>query len=105
MNAVNSQIVPVDVRQQSYNAGAKKDNLQIANGMLNDVKKSVANNIGKALRREDDLKHVARVTEHLSDRSKGFSYEGRQLRNDMWWNRAKTSGVMIFLTGVRVVTS
>jgi len=65
--------------------------------MLNGVKRSVVSNIGKALRRVDDLDHVARRTEDLHERSKGFSYYSRELRDEMWWNRTKTNGTMVLL--------
>ena len=83
---------------QSYNKDSKQDSLAQANGMLNNVKKSVVSNIGKALKRVDDLEHVARRTDDVADKMKGFNYEGRQLRDEMWWNRVKTSGTMFILT-------
>ena len=83
---------------QSNNTDSKQDSLAQANGMLNNVKKSVVSNIGKALKRVDDLEHVARRTDDVADKMKGFNYEGRQLRDEMWWNRVKTSGTMFILT-------
>eukprot|EP00939_MAST-03C_sp_MAST-3C-sp1_P003543 g3543.t1 len=71
--------------------------LDEATNMLNGVKKSVVNNIGKALRRVDDLEHVARRTEDLSEKSKGFSYSSKQLRDEMWWSKSKTNLVMLVL--------
>jgi hypothetical protein len=83
---------------QSYNTNYKQDSLAQANGMLNNVKKSVVSNIGKALKRVDDLEHVARRTDDVAKEMKGFNYEGRQLRDEMWWNRVKTSGTMFILS-------
>lgn len=83
---------------QEYNTKSKQDGLDQATGMLNKVKKSVVSNIGKALKRVDNLDHVAKRTDDVAVKMKGFNYEGRQLRDEMWWNRVKTSGTMFILT-------
>ena len=95
MNDFTSNDAKTKTRKKKISkATTDSTSLDEANTMLRGVKKSVVDNIGKALRRVDDLEHVAKRTEDLYDKTKDFNYNGRQLRDSMWQQRMKTNLIM-----------
>jgi len=77
-------------RQCDFFNDARNDNMERVEAQLDEVKKVMVQNISKVLDRSEHLELIADKTSQLSNTSKKFTAESKELSHAMWWHNMKT---------------
>jgi len=99
--AMNDTFGRVIIERMDFFSNDKSaDKISKVKGDIDDVKKTMVNNIEKVLERSEKIEILVDKTDDLHTQSQSFKRKGTKLKRKMWWKNTKLCCCIIFVITV-----